>query len=75
LSLVLTACGGTTERQPTRAEDLPSGRYLIVTVPGTQEMIQLDTANGNTWRLTWSVGEEGPPYATGWESLDATSRN
>lgn len=70
----LSACSEPEPLQPTRYEDLKPGRYAIIPVAGTREMIQLDTGSGKTWRLTWSEDAEGAAFPTGWISLDGPSR-
>lgn len=69
-SLVLSACSSPPQVQPTRYDDLPSGRFVIVWLTGTQDAIQLDTASGKTWRLTWSTDEDGNTTPSGWTTLD-----
>lgn len=68
--VTLTACDSSSKERPLRPEELPAGRYAIINIPGTQEMIQMDTANGKSWRLDWSEDEDGTIYPTGWTSLD-----
>lgn len=70
ISLTLCACSEPAPPSTTRYDDLPAGRFVVVPVPGTREMIQLDTGSGKTWRLMWSVDEDGTAYPTGWHTLD-----
>lgn len=68
--LAVSACGAQEAPQPRSYAEIPPDRFEIIPVPGTQEVIQLDTGSGRTWRLTWSVDEDGNTYASGWDSLD-----
>lgn len=67
--LALSACTEhpTDTGQP--ANDFQVGRYRIAHIPGTSEVIEIDTATGKTWRLKWSDSDEGL-RSYGWESLD-----
>jgi len=68
--LALGACGQVHQNEPTPYEALPAGRFEIVPLPGTREVIQLDTGSGRTWRLAWSDDGDGQASASGWTALD-----
>lgn len=69
--LSVSACREHEVPQPRSYADIPAGRFEVIPVPGTQEVLQLDTGSGRSWRLTWSVDEDGNTYASGWDSLDS----
>lgn len=69
--LALGACGDTLQKEPTPYDELPVGRFVVVPVPGTRDMIQLDTGSGKTWALNWSDDGENGVYPSGWSALDS----
>ena len=65
--LLLPAC---TERPKCEAHgpnDFQVGRYQIVHTPGSNEVLELDTANGKTWKLVRSSEDDG--VVIGWELI------
>lgn len=67
--LVLSACSEPPKCEAKGPNDDQVGRYRVHHVPGTREVIEIDTATGKTWRLLWSGSDESlVPYA--WEDLD-----
>lgn len=73
MAMVTSGCGQSLPEKPPSYDELPAGRYAIVPVAGTREVIQLDTGSGKTWRLAWSEDADGAQLPTGWVSLDAPS--
>lgn len=73
MTVVTSGCSQPLPEKPRRYDELPAGRYAIVQVAGTREVIQLDTGSGKTWRLAWTEGADSSPMPSGWVSLDATS--
>lgn len=69
-ALGLPGCTEATQAKPPRYDELPGGRYSIVNVPGTQEMLLLDSGSGKSWRLDWSSADDGSTYPSSWSSLD-----
>lgn len=69
-ALGLSGCTEATEAKPPRYDELAGGRFSIVNVPGTQEMLLLDSGSGKSWRLEWSSFDDGTTSPSSWNSLD-----
>ena len=69
-ALGFSGCTEATQAKPPPYDGLPGGRYSIVNVPGTREMLLLDSGSGKSWRLDWSSADDGTTYPSNWSSLD-----